>query len=103
MADTKTTTATPGDIEKLREAVRTMDANSQWAFEEIGAIARLALRSMTPPNEPRAANDIAIALKAIWARADEAMNGINCEAESVGCNYVGDTSRRGFDSIQTPH
>jgi hypothetical protein len=88
MADIKTTITAPGDIQKLREAVNTMDAHSQEAFEEIGAIARLALRSMTLPNEPRSFDDIATALKAICARADEAMNGINCEAESVGCNYV---------------
>jgi len=102
MTDTKTTT-TPGDLQKLREAVSTMDAYSQEAFKEIGAIARLALRCMTLPNEPRAADDIATALKAICARADEAMNGINAEAESVACNYVDDTTRRGFGSSQAAH
>jgi hypothetical protein len=86
------------DLQKLRDAVETMDCLAGSAMEEIASIAKLALSHLETPEGYRHVDDIANALTAIWGKADENRNCIKCEAERVGCNYVDDARRRRWDA-----
>ena len=55
---------------------------------------KLALLSLEQPRGYLHIENIAIALKAIWSKADDIKNCINCEAESVGYHYIDDAQRR---------
>lgn len=73
--------------DQLCEAVTGMDSMAQGAFSEIAAIAKLALASLETPAAYTNPEVMAYALTAIWNRALDAENCINCIAEGVGCNY----------------
>ena len=74
--------------QKLRDAVETMDGYSQSGFEEISAIAALALIALETPAGHRNIESIARALMAIKSKAQDIQNIINCEAGNVGCASV---------------
>lgn len=77
------------DIKKLHQTIECMDGLSQSAFEHIGLLANLALRSMELPGtyKPCSLDDIADAFKIIRTVAEIAMNDINATAENVGCHF----------------
>ncbi len=85
---------TDPEMQKLRNTVEWMDCLSQDAFSKITTMARLALASLEAPDGHRHLDDIANALGAIWSTAEVAENGINYEAETVGCNYKDEAQRR---------
>ena len=72
----------------LRDAVEMMDAYSQSGFEEISAIATLALIALETPAGHKNIESIARALMAIKSKAQDIQNVINCEAGNVGCASV---------------
>ena len=74
--------------QKLRDAVETIDSFSQHGFEEISAIATLALIALETPAGHRNIESIARALMAIKSKAQDIQNIINCEAGNVGCASV---------------
>lgn len=96
--ETNTHPTTGEHVKKLRLAVETMDGLSQDGFAEIAAIAKLALQSLESPDGYRHIDNIVHALKAIWGKAEDVQNCINCEAEGVGCNYVDAAERRRMDA-----
>lgn len=87
------TTSTPQESGKttdprlLQAAITDMDSFSQSGFSEISAIAKLALAALETPDGYRFHENIALALRAIWGKADDIENCINCRAEEAGCNY----------------
>lgn len=89
----KASAKTPS-VKELQNACSFMDALSQSALSEIGAIAQLALVSLETPEGHGHVERLAFAFKAIWNRADDTMKCINAEAEQVGCNHVDEAERR---------
>jgi hypothetical protein len=85
---------------ELRNAVEMMDSLSQSGFSEIAIIAKLALKSLETPDGHRSVSmgDIAVALDAIWEKAECIKDRINSEAEQVGCNYVDEAHCRRMDA-----
>jgi hypothetical protein len=86
---------------QLRNAVTEMDGLAQYAFGEIETMVSLALLAMEQPGtyaNAVAMDAIANTLIAIKSKAVDIGNCINCEAESVGCNYVDDAQRRRWDA-----
>lgn len=73
--------------DQLREAITEIDGMSQGAFSEIATIAKLALVSLETPAGCDDIDGIARVLMAIWGKALDAENYINCMAEGVACNY----------------
>lgn len=80
------------NINELRSAVNTMDYIAQKGLSEISAIAELALLALETTKPYRNPEIIAQALSAILTRSGDIENGINCEAESVGCNFKDSSS-----------
>ena len=74
--------------QKLRDAVETIDSFSQHGFEEISAIATLALIALETPAGHRNIESIARALMAIKSKAQDIQNIINCEAGNVCCASI---------------
>lgn len=87
------------EVQELRRTVESMDSLSQEGFSEISFIAKIAISALKTPGGYQHMDDIANAFKAIWVRADDIRNCINCEAESVGCNYTNDDQRRRQDAL----
>lgn len=81
-------TGTTPEINSLRAMITNLDALSQEGFDEIKAIAQLALRSMETPEGAADLEGIAIALQTILGRADDVEDAINTDAGSVGCAWV---------------
>lgn len=81
-------------IERLRDAITEIDSMSQSAFSEIATIAKLALASLEKPEAYKNPEAMAHVLQAIWGKALDAENYINCIAEQVGCNYIDNAERR---------
>lgn len=79
---------------KLGESVYMMDCMAQSGLAEIVAISKMALHYMEQPQERIHMETLAQALKAIATRADDTMNSITCEAESVGHNYTDAAEKR---------
>lgn len=84
------------DPEKLRNVINTIDAISQAGFGQIEAISNLILKAMEVPNQNplQLLGDIGKALCCIKYRAEDSLNTINYEAESMGCNYRDMADRR---------
>ncbi|MBL8448195.1 MAG: hypothetical protein JNJ44_12365 [Zoogloeaceae bacterium] len=76
------------DLDKILEAVETMDMFSQDGFDRVKALARMALRLLELPETYSHPDTLAEALNTIVLTADDNRNFINCEAEAVGANYV---------------
>ena len=72
----------------LRDTVEVMDGYSQDGFEEISAIATLALIALETPAGHRNIESIARALMAIKSKAQDIQNIINCEAGNVCCASI---------------
>lgn len=89
------TTATP---DQLREAITEIDSMSQGAFTEISTIAMLTLKSLETPEGCADIDSIACVLSAIWGKAKDAENYINCMAEGVACNYKDQAMLRRWDA-----
>lgn len=89
------TTATP---DQLREAITEIDSMSQGAFSEIATIAKLALASLETPAGCNDIDSIASLLSAIFGKAKDAENYINCMAEGVACNYKDPAMLRRWDA-----
>ena len=93
-------TAAPvsADAACLRQTMTLIDSLAQDGFSEIAAVAKLALAALETPDGYRHPENIAWALSAIWAKAEQIEAFINNEAEKVGCNYVNDSQRRRWDA-----
>lgn len=89
--------ATP---EKLREAVTEIDSMSQCALGEIATLAKLALASLETPNGCSDIDSIATVFSAIWGRAGDAKNYINCMAEDVGCHFKDEAMTRRGEALR---
>lgn len=87
-----TDTTESNNTNDLRFAIQNMDCIAQKGLSEISAIAELALMALETTNPYRNPEIIAQALSAILTRSGDIENGINCEAESVGCNYTDSSS-----------
>lgn len=99
MARTSLSAAQPDsapDIQDLRSKVQFMDDLSQSGFDEISAVAKLALSRLETPDGHRFIEDIAMALRMIRGKADEIRSCINHEAEEVGCAYVDEARKRRY-------
>lgn len=76
-------------LRNLKSTVNDIDAQSQDGCSEIAAIAKLTLTAMEVPDKSVCGHElIAQALKAIWHKAEDTQNYINCMAEDVGCNWT---------------
>lgn len=89
------TTATPN---QLRAAITEIDQFSQDAFSEIATIAKLALASLETPSGFNDVNGIACVLTAIFNKAFDTENSINCAAEAVACNYTDERMVRRWEA-----
>jgi hypothetical protein len=94
------TTAT---IEQLRDAVTEMDSMSQTAFTEIATFAKLAVGLLETPHAYKDPEALACLLQAIWNRAQDAENCINCMAEGVGCNHTDLAPHRRTEALRKAH
>lgn len=88
------------EVQKLRNAVETMDCLSQEGFSKISSIAKLLLASFETPEGHLCLNEAAGALRTISGVADDIENSINATAEDVGCNYVDKAERRRWDAAR---
>ena len=62
---------------------------SQTSFRDLTNVVRMALEGPEATGStPTSPGAMVTALQSIWARAEQAANDINCEAEAVGLNYV---------------
>ena len=86
------------DIACLRQTITCIDGLVQDGFSEIAAVAKLALVAFETPDGYRHPENIAWALSAIWAKAEQIEAFINNEAEKAGCDYVNDSERRRWDA-----
>lgn len=108
MCPNTTTEKKISSIDKLKSAVYEMDCLSQCGFDEISAVARLALIALESPRAYQNLEHIAQAFVVILNRADDFMNSINCEAEKVGKNYKDEQGRarsaayRAYQDKQSP-
>lgn len=82
--DAPTTDPTPAEF---REGVEQMDRWSQWAFDKINALAKLALLGMESPEIFRHPDVMAETLHTIAYLAEDARNLINLQAEGVGADH----------------
>lgn len=89
---------TDAKAKDLRDTINWMDCLSQEGFTDIIAVAKLALAYMETPDGHHHWENIAYALRTIWGKAEDIQNCINGEAESVGCNYTDESSRRRWDA-----
>ncbi len=80
-------------IAQLRSSINAIDSLSQDGFSEISVIARLALVAMES-KRGYSSVDLALALQAIWKKAEDFENCINCEAENLGCNWIDEAASR---------
>lgn len=89
---------TPATPDQLRNAVTFMDCLSNNGFDEIIAIAKLALAWLETPNGYQHLDVVASALNAIWGKAENIQNSIGWEVEQVGCDYVDEHQKRRWDA-----
>ncbi|VVE01515.1 hypothetical protein [Pandoraea terrigena] len=75
-------------IEQLRTTIIDNDALAQDGFEEIRAIAKLALMALETPAGQNSPETLARAFEAIWGISERVEGAISSNAEEVGCNYV---------------
>ncbi|BFI43717.1 hypothetical protein YKD1_01360 [Yersinia pseudotuberculosis] len=75
-------------INRLSGAVKDMDCLSQQALSEIVAMAELLLHWMESPKCYERIGMMADTLNLISYRAQETVESIEREAESVGCEYI---------------
>ncbi|WP_145588486.1 hypothetical protein [Yersinia rochesterensis] len=75
-------------INRLSGAIKDMDCLSQQALSEIVAITELLLHWMESPECYQRMHMMADALNLISYRAQETVENIGREAESVGCEYI---------------
>ena len=90
----ETATSAPLGQERLKLAVQRMDTLSQNGFSEISNLADVALKLMESPDAYLWPESIAKILTTIRAKAEDAENSINSEAESVDCNYQDEACER---------
>jgi hypothetical protein len=91
------------DPGQLQAAITDMDNLAQCGFSEISAIAKLALAALETPDGHKFHENIALALQAIWGRANDAENCINYRAEQVGCNWRDPASERRYAAAREAH
>ncbi|HMN20587.1 MAG TPA: hypothetical protein PKA16_04250 [Ottowia sp.] len=82
MTDNKSAT-----VRELRDAVEAIDCFSQDGFQEIAAIAKLAVASMGTAEGLMHTENILFALRAIWGTAETTVDLIADQAERVGCAH----------------
>ncbi|WP_145495602.1 hypothetical protein [Yersinia massiliensis] len=75
-------------INVLRAAITDMDCLSQHALLEIVAITDMLLHWMESPECYQRMHMVADALNIISYRAQETIDNVGREAESVGCEYI---------------
>lgn len=88
------------DMNRLHAAITDIDCLSQQAFSEINAIAELTLRWMESPEGYQRPDVISAALSSISHKAQQTLENIGLEAESVGCEYVDLDSKRRFAALE---
>lgn len=76
------------DMNRLHAAITDMDCLSQQAFSEIEVTAELLLRRMESPDFYKNMDMVADALTLISNRAQQGLESVGCEADSVGCGYI---------------
>ena len=90
--------AEAASLKNLRGAVKSIDALAQGGFGEIIAIAKLALAYLESAAGYQHPETVALALRAIWGKAEQIEDTINAEAEAVGCEYIDDDSRTRWEA-----
>lgn len=75
-------------IGNLKQVIERMDCASQGAFNDIAAIARLALLALESPHGCRDTRSLAAALVAIEDRANTGWHLVNNEAVDAECGYT---------------
>ncbi len=88
---------------KLAAAVDLMDQLAHEGMSEISAIAKLALKSLESPDGYRHLDNIALALQAIWGKADDTQQCIHDQAVEVDCAHVDQAERRRLKAWLTFH
>lgn len=81
-------------INVLSAAIKDMDCLSRQALLEIAAIADLLLHWMESPECYQRMHMMADVLNLISYRAQETIENVGREAESVGCEYIDHESER---------
>ena len=85
------------EIGNLKQVIEDMDCTAQGAFNDIAAIARLALLALESPKGCRDTHSLAAAFVAIEDRANTAWHLVNNEAVDAGCGYTDhEALRRGI-------
>jgi hypothetical protein len=88
------------DINRLRDALLTVDSIADTNLSEIAAIATLCLRALETPAGCSDLESIAMAFSAIASKAYAANEMIGQEAVDVGCTNVHDDADRRFSARQ---
>lgn len=83
-------------IQQLREAVIEMDATSTTAFSEIAVMSKLALTLLETPKAYQDPDTLACIFSAIWCKAMDSKNLMDCEVERVGCSTQDDARQRRY-------
>ncbi len=90
------------DLRKLKGVITDMDCLSQEGLAEIEAVTRLVLRVMESPNVNESDHGYIIhALHSIRKKADDTMNYINYQAESVSCNWRNEVAQKRSQGIHS--
>jgi len=86
---TPTTSTHTQDTQTLGDTITRMDDMAQSSFQDVMSMAQEALAGLEASGGTQTHPEaLAGVLRAIWGRAEQAANDINCEAEQVGRNYV---------------
>ncbi|WP_323031562.1 hypothetical protein [Brachymonas denitrificans] len=88
-----TTTSTAGDAQQpstqqLRQTIEEIAGYANQAFDEIAAVARLALLALETPNGQRNTEPLAHAFSVICSLAQDMQNTIDYTAEAIDCGYT---------------
>ncbi|WP_374625080.1 hypothetical protein [Pandoraea sp.] len=75
-------------IQELRTTVIDNGELARYGFEEIRAIAKLALMALETPAGQDSVETLARAFEAIWGISESVEDAISSNAEGVGCTYV---------------
>ncbi len=90
--------ALPAAVQNLRNTIIDMEAMATSALDEIAALANMMLDRLETPAGYRHPEVIALALEAIWSRAQMASSAVNYEAEQAGANDTNTRFHRRLDA-----
>lgn len=86
------------NVSRLQVAINTISGLADESLPQIAAIAKLALAYLETPEGYQHPDNVAHALRAIWASADVLHNDIGYEAEQIGCERSDENQQRRWEA-----